>query len=64
MVTSDIVSSRSAEINEWEGVKNRWGSAEECFISVVAIVKTKKTEDGSVAACTLARGWWRAKSNY
>ena len=64
MVTSDIVSSRSAEINEWEGVKNRWRSAEECFISVVVIVKTKKTEDGSVAACTLARGWWRAKSNY
>ena len=64
MVTSDIVSSRSAEINEWEGVKNRWGSAEESFISVAVIVKTKKTEDGSVAACTLARGWWRAKANY
>ena len=57
MVTSAIVSSRSAEINEREGVKNRRGSGEECFFSVVVTVITKKEEDGSVAAFTMVGPW-------
>ena len=57
MVTSAIVSSRSAEINEREGVKNRRGSGEECFISVVVTVITKKEEDGSVVAFTMVGPW-------
>ena len=57
MVTSAIVSFRSAEMNEREGVKNGRGSGEECFILVVVMVITKKTEDGSAAAFAMVGSW-------
>ena len=56
MVTSSIASSRSAEMNEREGVKPV-GVREECFILVVVIVITKKTVDRSAAAFTIVGSW-------